>query len=118
MPVDFKTLKKDKNGNFDGNWEVVNDINLTRVRNFIKLQPEQLKFLPDGIPTFAWLSTKMKLPLGSFIIWLKQELLKRNYPIKAINYKVTLKGDLELNIVLTSGNYKFITPMKFKYNNI
>jgi hypothetical protein len=101
--MNFQDYVKPNEDN-SGDWETISDINKSRLSNFIKIAPNELKFLPDGIDIMYWLKSQIKLPVDGFILWLKQQLLIRNYPIKHITYKVDISGDLILQIILVNNS--------------
>lgn len=111
--IQFQDYVKPKDDG-SGNWETIKDISKTKLSNFIKIQPKELKFLEDGIDVMYWLKSQIKFPVAGFVLWLKQQLLIRDHPVKHITYKVDVKGYLLLKIILVNSS---VYTTKLAINN-
>lgn len=100
--VDFYNLKD------DGNW-IGSELDAfgSATANLCNRLPEQLQFSPNGINTWDWLQTdfmgmKIDLSVDSFITYLTSQLQEYSMPIMNANYEVDFKGNLNIDIILST----------------
>ncbi len=94
-----------------GNWVDSIDLQATAVQNIIKIQPNQLQFLTDGIDLYQFLKSNLEFGVGFVMNYLKKELIKRGYQINNIEYNILQSGECKMVITLDN-NLKIKTEIK------
>ncbi len=94
-----------------GNWDDSIFIQATAVQNIIKIQPNQLQFLSDGIDLYQFLKSNLEFGVGFVMNFLKKELIKRGYQVNNIEYDILQTGECRMVITLDN-NLKIKTEIK------